>query len=64
MEGGNSVKGWVLKCSICGSIWILEVSFDVRNVKMLYHFCNKCGRNTFHEILGRAEEVYNVVKDK
>ncbi|MEM1877036.1 MAG: hypothetical protein QW794_07080 [Thermosphaera sp.] len=57
MADGDSIKGWILRCTTCSTIWVLEVSFDIRNIKMLYHFCNRCRRNTFHEVLGRAEEA-------
>lgn len=55
-NNSDEVYGWILKCTICGTTWILEVSFDIRDVKKLYHFCEKCNRNTFHDILGRKEK--------
>jgi hypothetical protein len=58
MIANNDVKGWILKCTVCNNIWVLEVSFDIRNVKTLYHFCYKCKRNTFHEVLGRTENKF------
>jgi len=48
--------GWLLRCTVCGSIWVLEVSFDIRDTKKLYHYCPKCKRNTFHEVLARVDE--------
>ncbi|MEM1542650.1 MAG: hypothetical protein QW101_07885 [Ignisphaera sp.] len=48
--------GWIMRCTICGTTWILEVSFDIRDTKRLYHFCRKCRSNTFHEVLERKEK--------
>ncbi|MDK6028436.1 hypothetical protein QPL79_03560 [Ignisphaera sp. 4213-co] len=53
----NSKCGWLLRCISCGTKWVLEVSFDIRDVKSIYHYCKKCRKNTFHEVLGRAENL-------
>jgi len=53
--GRNTVRGWIVRCKTCGTIWVLEVSFDLRNTKEVYHYCKICKKNTFHEILGRTE---------
>ncbi|MCC6017206.1 MAG: hypothetical protein LM582_09220 [Desulfurococcaceae archaeon] len=50
------VSGWLLRCIVCGYAWILEVSFDIRDAKKIYHYCHKCKRNTFHEVLARVEK--------
>jgi len=49
--------GWVLRCRECGTVWLLEVSFDISDMKQLYHYCKYCKRNTFHDILGRLEDL-------
>jgi len=49
--------GWVLKCKRCGNIWVLEVSYKINKFKDIYHYCKYCKRNTFHEVLGRVDEV-------
>jgi hypothetical protein len=51
------MRGWVVKCVTCGTRWVLEVSFDLRDSKLIYHYCKVCRKNTFHEILGRAEKT-------
>ncbi|MEL9939402.1 MAG: hypothetical protein QW348_07805 [Ignisphaera sp.] len=55
----NNRHGWLLKCTVCGMKWVLEVSFDIRDVKSIYHYCKTCKKNTFHEVLGRVENVNN-----
>ncbi len=49
---------WKLRCTECGRIWYLEVSFDLTKLatRRLYHYCPYCRRNTFHEILGREDD--------
>ncbi len=42
---------WVLKCLECGEEWLLEVSYDISEMDRIYHYCSKCGKNTFHKIL-------------
>uniref|UniRef100_A0A7C2Z9J9 Uncharacterized protein n=1 Tax=Ignisphaera aggregans TaxID=334771 RepID=A0A7C2Z9J9_9CREN len=49
--------GWLMRCTVCGSMWILEVSFDIRDTKRIYHYCPKCKRNTFHEVVAHVENV-------
>jgi hypothetical protein len=44
------VGGWILVCERCEQTWVLEVSFDLRNMKRIYHYCPHCKMNTFHEI--------------
>lgn len=51
----EEVYGWLMKCTVCGTIWVLEVSFDIRDAKRLYHYCLRCKRNTFHEVLDRID---------
>lgn len=47
----------MLKCRECGVEWSLLVSFPLRKeFKQLYHYCPRCGRNTFHDILDYREE--------
>ena len=55
--GRSSTRGWLVKCTTCGTKWVLEVSFDLRESKLIYHYCKVCGKNTFHEVLGRAEKM-------
>ncbi len=49
------MTAWKLRCSVCGTVWILKVSYDISDFKRLYHYCRKCGKNTYHEILGRID---------
>ncbi len=49
--------GWILRCRECGTIWILEVSFDISDMDKVYHYCPKCKKNTFHDVLGRSNEA-------
>ena len=49
------VTVWLLKCEECGSEWELEVSFNLKDVPRLYHYCKVCRRNTFHKVLGVLE---------
>jgi ribosomal protein L44E len=46
---------WRLRCTECGTEWILEVSFNLKEFGKLYHYCRTCGKNTFHEVLGIEE---------
>jgi hypothetical protein len=48
---------WLLKCRECGETWKLLVSFPLRKeFKQLFHYCSKCGRNTYHDIVDYVEE--------
>ena len=47
---------WILKCEECGNLWTLDVSFNLREVEKLYHYCSNCRKNTFHTVLGVSEE--------
>ncbi len=49
------MPGWKLRCLNCGTEWVLEVSFDLDEMKRIYHYCKKCGKNTFHEVIGRCD---------
>ncbi len=49
--------GWLLRCRECGTIWVLEVSFDISDMDKVYHYCPRCKKNTFHDVLGRSEEL-------
>jgi len=46
---------WRLRCMECGSEWTLEVSFNLKEMGKIYHYCRKCGKNTFHEVIGLEE---------
>ena len=60
MNVGNKQRvGWIVRCRECGKVWLLEVSFDISDLDKLYHYCQYCRKNTFHDILGRAERVGN-----
>jgi len=50
------VTKWKLRCMECGTVWVLKVSFDLREMGRIYHYCRTCKRNTFHEVLGLVEE--------
>ncbi len=50
------MTGWSLRCVECGSRWVLKVSYDLGKMGRIYHYCRKCGANTFHEVEGRTEE--------
>lgn len=45
---------WKLRCFECGSVWGLRVSYDLADMPRIYHYCRRCGKNTFHHILGEA----------
>ncbi len=47
---------WVLICEKCKTKWVLDVSYDLRKVGRLYHYCKTCKANTFHKVLGVAEQ--------
>uniref|UniRef100_A0A7C4NKR7 Uncharacterized protein n=1 Tax=Ignisphaera aggregans TaxID=334771 RepID=A0A7C4NKR7_9CREN len=55
MDSNAATTGWLMRCTACDSTWVLEVSFDIRDTKSIYHYCTKCKRNTFHEVLMRVE---------
>ncbi len=42
---------WLLRCTKCGNVRVLEVGYDLRAFKKMYIFCPKCRRNTHHEIV-------------
>ncbi|MCS7128208.1 MAG: hypothetical protein N3E36_03410 [Sulfolobales archaeon] len=42
---------WMLKCTECKTVWELNVAYNLREYRRLYHYCPRCGRNTFHDIL-------------
>ena len=44
---------WRLRCVECGYSWRLAVSFDLESMGRLYHYCRRCGRNSFHVVEGR-----------
>jgi len=44
---------WVLRCKECGTLWELHVSYNLSEFSQFYHYCNICGRNTFHEVLSK-----------
>jgi len=47
---------WLLMCKRCHTKWVLDVSYDLRKIGKLYHYCTVCKKNTFHEVLGIAVE--------
>jgi ribosomal protein L44E len=50
------LTAWRLRCKECGSEWVLKVSYDISDMKTIYHYCRKCRKNTFHEVLGRLDD--------
>ncbi|MDM7274570.1 MAG: hypothetical protein P3X22_000370 [Thermoprotei archaeon] len=46
---------WRLACLECGREWFLEASYDLSEMRKLYHYCKFCRRNTFHDILGKED---------
>jgi len=50
------VTKWKLKCHECGVEWYLTVSFNLQEMGRIYHYCRKCGKNTFHDVLERIDE--------
>ncbi len=49
------MTSWKLRCTKCGTEWILRVSYDISDLDRIYHYCKKCKKNTFHEVLGRVD---------
>ncbi|MEM4717811.1 MAG: hypothetical protein QXE81_03515 [Desulfurococcaceae archaeon] len=48
---------WILRCRECNREWRILVSFPLKKeFKQLYHYCENCGKNTFHDILEYKEE--------
>ncbi len=47
---------WKLKCTECGKEWILPVSYDLKSMGRIYHYCPYCKKNTFHIVLERIED--------
>jgi len=50
------MTSWKLRCTECGTEWVLKVSYDISDLKRIYHYCPVCKKNTFHEVLGKVEE--------
>lgn len=50
------VTKWRLRCHECETVWELAVSFNLLEMKRIYHYCRTCGRNTFHDVLERIDE--------
>ncbi|AEB94580.1 MAG: hypothetical protein QXR57_04760 [Metallosphaera sp.] len=46
---------WKIKCNECGTIAMLNVSFDISKQKTIYYYCKVCKKNTFNDILGYLE---------
>ncbi len=46
---------WELRCEVCGNIRFLDLGFDLTEMKRVYVYCEVCGRNTFHTVLGPRE---------
>ena len=53
---------WILRCTECGTVWRLEVSFDISDMDKVYHFCPYCRKNTFHVVIGKEEERHREEK--
>ncbi len=51
-----TIMGWIVRCRECGTVWILEVSFDISDMDKIYHYCPRCKKNTFHDVIGRSDE--------
>lgn len=47
---------WKLRCTECGNVWVLDVSFPLDKMGKIYHYCPFCKKNTFHEVIGRVDE--------
>ncbi len=44
---------------MCGSEKVIDVGYDLRGFSKLYLYCDVCGRNTEHEVIGVEDEVFN-----
>ncbi len=49
------MTSWRLRCTKCGFVWVLKVSYNISDMDKIYHYCPKCKKNTFHEILERLD---------
>ena len=52
---------WRLKCTECGTEWILPVSFRLDTIGRIYHYCRTCKKSTFHTVLGIEDGSDNPV---
>ncbi len=50
------MTNWLLKCNECGTEWVLKVSFNLEEMGKIYHYCKKCGKNTFHTVIKKTED--------
>jgi len=46
---------WKLECEDCGSVKILDVGYNLYEMKKVYIFCPTCRKNTFHKVLGEID---------
>lgn len=57
------MTSWRLKCSRCGRVWVLKVSYNLKEMGRIYHWCPYCRVNTFHEVLERIDDKEGEVQD-
>ena len=50
------MTSWRLRCTECGREWILKVSYDLKSMGRIYHYCPYCKKNTFHIVVERVED--------
>ena len=48
---------WYLRCRTCKNTWALKVSYSLKDMTKLYHYCPYCKKNTFHDILYYEDDV-------
>jgi len=54
---------YVLRCEECGTLWRPKVSYSLSDFQKLYHYCNVCKKNTFHEILSEDSAEVHTITD-
>ncbi len=47
---------WLLRCTSCKNEVKLKLGYNLYEFKKLYLFCERCGRNTYHEVIGHKEK--------
>jgi ribosomal protein L44E len=52
----SMVTKWKLRCHECDTEWMLAVSFNLMEMKKIYHYCRICRKNAFHDVLERIDE--------
>ena len=50
------MTSWRLRCTRCGRVWVLKVSYNLKEMGRIYHWCPYCRVNTFHEVIEKVEE--------